>query len=378
MLKKLDKYILTELWLPFMSGAGIITGVWLGIDKFKEVFKLLAKSGASFSTGIVVLGLEIPQILSTTIPIGILLATFLAFQKLSGQSEVIAIRAAGASFTRLMRPVLYSGLICVVVTFLLSEFIVPITSPFAQKIYTLALYKDPISTQIVKGFSYFEKDSEGTIERIFYVRKFKEGLLRDVVILDFSKKHLSLIHTAKKGKWDPLKGGWVLMDGSSSYIQSESTDKDGVDTNSMHLVSNFETTLIPSSLNPNEVLKKMTKTDNLNFYGLWQMINLHQGDRIFTDKLNDYKTKFHAKFAYPISCIFLALIGACMGISGRRKVVNWGYIALGLVVFVFYMSHTIFDSFGDSGRLNPMLAAWAPNIIIGTLAWFSYFYRANR
>ena len=63
------------------SDSHCITGVWLGIDKFKEVFKLLAKSGAPFSTGLVILGLEIPQILAITIPISILLATFLTFQK---------------------------------------------------------------------------------------------------------------------------------------------------------------------------------------------------------------------------------------------------------------------------------------------------------
>lgn len=377
MFTKLDRYILIELWLPFVSGAGIITGVWLGIDKFKEVFKLLAKSGASFSTGIVVLGLEIPQILATTIPIGVLLATFLTFQKLSSQSEVIAIRAAGASFTRMMRPVFWAGLIAMLVTFFLAEFVVPISTPFAKKIYTIALYKDPISMKDVNGFSYFEKDSQGVIERIFYVRKFRDDLLRHVVILDFSKQNLSLIHTAKRAKWDPVKGGWILYDGSSSYIKSESHKEDD-DSASMHLVSNFETTLIPSSLNPNEILKKMTKTGDLNFYGLWQMINLHKDDQIFTDRLNDYKTKFHSKFAYPFSCVLLALIGACMGITGRRRAVNWGYIALGLVVFVFYMSHTVFDSFGDSGRLDPALASWFPNIIIGLIAWVAFFYRANK
>lgn len=99
---KIDNYVLTEFWLPLVSGAGIITGVWLGIDKFKEVFNLLAKSGAPMSTGVVILGLETPQILAITIPISILLATFLTFQKLSSQSEIIAMRAAGVSFTRLM------------------------------------------------------------------------------------------------------------------------------------------------------------------------------------------------------------------------------------------------------------------------------------
>ncbi len=391
MIQKLDKYILTEFWLPLVSGAGIITGVWLGIDKFKEVFKLLARSGASFSTGIVVLGLEIPQILAITTPIGILLATFLTFQKLSAQSEVLAMRAAGASFTRIMKPVFILGLLGIMFTFFVSEFIVPFTTPFAQKIYTLALYKDPISTNAVNGFSYFEKDSKGTIRRIFYVRKFKDDLLRDVVILDFSKKDLSMIHTAKKGYWDPIKGGWILEKGSSSYIKASTDANDAKDTDeddetdfsepssqSMHLVTNFEHTLIPSSLNPNEILKKLTKLNELNFIGLYKFIRLHERDGIYTNNLNSVKAQFYNKFAYPVSSLILAVIGACLGIVGRRRAVNWGYIALGLVVFVFYMSQTIFDSYADSGKLEPSIAVWIPNLILASIAAFAYFYRANK
>ncbi len=391
MLPKLDRYILSEFWLPLVSGAGIITGVWLGIDKFKDVFKLLARSGASFSTGLVVLGLEIPQILAVTMPIAMLLAAFLAFQKLSGQSELLAMRAAGASFTRIMKPVFILGLLGIAFTFIVSEFVVPFTTPFAQKIYTLALYKDPIATNGIDGFSYFEKDSKGAIRRIFYVRKFKNDLLRDVVILDFSKKNLSMIHTAKKGQWDPVKGGWVLQKGSSSYIKSSTTEEDLIEaeadnyegwedtsTESMHLVTNFEKTLIPSSLNPHEILKKLTKLNELNFIGLYNFIKLHENDRLYTSDLNSVKAQFYNKFAYPVACLILALIGACLGIVGRRRVINWGYIALGLVVFVFYMSQTIFDSYADSGKIEPAIAVWIPNLILGAIAASVYFYRANK
>jgi lipopolysaccharide export system permease protein len=382
---KIDRYVLTEFWLPLVSGAGIITGVWLGIDKFKEVFKLLAKSGAPFSTGLVILGLEIPQILAITIPISILLATFLTFQKLSSQSEIIAMRAAGVSFTRLMRPVFYLGLVGLVVCFILTEFIVPFTNPFAQKVYMLALYKNPISTKGVKGFSYFEKDSNDATRRIFYVRKFKNDMLKDVVILDFSKKGVSMIHTARKGEWDAKRGGWILYDGSSSYIKNsdvntkkKKVDPDDFNTDALHLVTNFKETLIPSSLNPNEILKDMSNVRDMNFLKLRKLIQSHEKGKIFTDKLNEYKTKYFNKYAYPFSCFLLALIGACLGITGRRRAINWGYIALGLIVFVFYMSQTVFDSFGQSGKIDPLLAVWMPNIILGSIATGVYFYRAER
>jgi len=369
---KLDKYILTEFWLPLVSGAGIITGVWLGIDKFKEVFKLLARSGASFDKGLVILGLEIPQILAVTLPISILLATFLTFQKLSGLSEIIAIRAAGVSYRRLMKPVIILGLIGALLSFMLSEAVVPITTPFAKQIYTLALYKNPMPSNS-RSFSYFEKNGDGKIKRIFYVEHLENDKLRNVVLLDFSQQSISQIYTAKSGAWLTDKGGWELSNGSSHLIKDASRR----DSSSLDLISNFNTTFIPSGINPHQILKSSSSLNDYNFIGLWQFINKH-GNSIETSDLNPAKTKFHTRFAYPASCILLALIGASLGITGRRKIINWGYIAIGLVVFTFYMSQTVFDSFGDSGRIDAMAAAWLPNIILGLIAAMALGYRASK
>ena len=220
-------------------------------------------------TGFVVLGLEIPQILAITIPISILLATFLSFQKLSAQSEIIAMRASGLSFSRLIRPVVILGLMGALASFFISEFVVPLTNPFAKKIYMLALYEDPINTNSPNGISYFEKDSNGDIKRIFYVKKIKDEILRDIVILDFSTKGTTLIHSARQGSWRPEKGGWVLEHGTSSYLKAEE-HQTGSKTefgSTKHLVSEFEQTLIPSSLNPNEVLEKISNVRDMILFG---------------------------------------------------------------------------------------------------------------
>ena len=379
MLQRLDKYIFSETWLPFVSGAGIITGVWLGIDKFKEVFKLLAKSGASFMTGFVILGLEIPQILAVTIPISILLATFLSFQKLSAQSEIIAMRSSGISMVRLIKPVVILGLLGAIVSFSISEFVVPFTNPFAKKVYMLALYEDPINIQSQNGFSYFEKNSDGDIKRIFYVKTIQDEVLKDIVILDFSTKGSTMIHSAKQGRWQPEQGGWVLSSGTSSYLKTEETSTGSITqlSKTTHLISEFEQTLIPSSLNPNEILAKISNVRDMNFYSLYKFIMLHEKQGIFSDKLNEIKTKYYNKYAYPLSCVLLAVIGAVLGIVGRRRVVNWGYIAIGLIVFVFYMSQTLFESLGYSGRVAPELAVWMPNFILVFFAFVFFMYRAR-
>lgn len=373
LITKLDRYVVSEFWLPLASGLGVITGVWLGIDKFKEVFKLLARSGASFDKGIVIIGLQIPEILSMTIPIGLLLAAFLVFQKLSGQSEIIAMRAAGISFLRVLQPVLIIGCLCAMATFVLSEFVVPIASPLARKIYTLSLYQKPIPTKSTKDFTYIEKNMRKKLKRIFYVRSFDDDVLEDVVILDFTKKDFLQVFTANEGEWSPQRGGWVLREGNSNFIKRDIETGGGA----VDIVSNFNATFIPSGLNPNKILKKISKFRDMNFLELYKFIDLHEGGNIDTGKLNEAKTRFHNKFAYPFACLFLAIIGAVLGVTGRRRTVNWGYIFLGLVVFVFYMSQTIFTSFGDSGKMDAFVAVWLPNFILALMTISSVLYRTK-
>ena len=51
---------------------------------------------------------------------------------------------------------------------------------------------------------------------------------------------------------------------------------------------------------------------------------------------------------------------------------------MGLIVFVFYMSQTIFTSFGESGKMDPFLSVWLPNVVVGLIALFSIWYRTEK
>ena len=73
--------------------------------------------------------------------------------------------------------------------------------------------------------------------------------------------------------------------------------------------------------------------------------------------------------------MILAIIGALLGLSAKRQSVNWNYILLGLIVFSFFMSQAIFNSFGDSGRMSAFMAMWMPNFFLMFIAYFIYQYK---
>ncbi|MBU1998904.1 MAG: LptF/LptG family permease, partial [Candidatus Omnitrophica bacterium] len=83
--------------------------------------------------------------------------------------------------------------------------------------------------------------------------------------------------------------------------------------------------------------------------------------------------EIHQKIALAFSCFLFMLLGIPMAIITRRreKSINMG-IAF-LIVGTYYLLLIGFEALGLQGYLNPSLAPWLPNIILGILGLFLTF-----
>ncbi len=352
----LDRYIISEFWIPFMSGCAIITGVWLSADQLRQIFKLITISKAPISLAITILGLNMPEILVTTIPIGVLWGTFLVFSKLNNDSEIIALRTSGVSLFRVLRPVILFGLITGFMTFFMNEVIVPFSNPLARKLEVYSVYKNPIPNS-KKNFFYMEKNSKSVLRRIFYASKYNadNDLLKNIVILDFTQEGLTQIHCADQCKWDPAKGGWELYHGTNHFISTE---------NALSRISSFDTFFIPSGTTPSKLLKELSKPGEMNFVKLRKFINLQNNDSFKTDDYNLALVTFHKKFSQPLACLLIALVGAPLGILPRRSSSSLNYVALAIIIFQYYMMQSICFSLAENSQMPSIVAAWLPNIVL--------------
>ena len=358
----LDKYIINEFWIPFISGSAIITGIWLSADQLRQVFKLITTSDTPISLAATVLGLHMPEIIVLTIPIGVLWATFLVFSRLNNDSEIIAMRTSGISLIRILRPVILFGLLTVCLSFLINEIIVPYSHPLARKLEIYSVYKNPLPNSR-NNFTYLEKASNKKLRRIFYAAYYNadKDLLKNIVILDFTRARLTQIYTAKLAKWKPEKGGWELYNGTNHFISIE---------NSLSRVSSFDIFFIPSGSTPAKLIRELSNPKEMNVFKLWDFLNLQKNSTINTDDYNEAHVAFHNKFAQPLACLLIALIGAPLGILPRRSSSSWNYIILAIIIFQFYVSQSICLSLAENNKLMPFVAAWIPNIALGLIAIF--------
>lgn len=356
----LDRYVINEFWTPLISGCGITTGIWLSADQLRHVFKLITTSDAPISLALTILGLHMPEILVITIPIGVLWASFLVFARLNNDSEIIAMRTSGISLLKILRPVILFGIMTSITTFTINELIVPYSSPLARKLEIYSVYKTPFPNS-QKNFTYLEKSSSKRLRRIFYAAFYNadKELLKNIVILDFTRAGLTQIYTAKQARWRPEKGGWELYKGTNHFISNDEA---------LSRVLSFDIFFIPSSSTPAKLIREIGKPKEMNFIRLARFLDLQKDSTINTDDYNEARVTFHTKFAQPLACLLIALIGAPLGILPRRSSSSWNYIFLAIIIFQFYMLQSVCNSLAEANKLAPLFAAWFPNIVLLLLA----------
>ena len=88
------------------------------------------------------------------------------------------------------------------------------------------------------------------------------------------------------------------------------------------------------------------------------------------------KVELHRKLAFPFVTLVMTLLAVPFGVSAGRHGALYG-IGLGIVIALSYwILISAFVAIGKAGLLTPVLAGWAPNILVVGLAGY-LFLRAR-
>src|SRR4051812_31401876 len=102
-MRKLDGYLIRETIGPFLLALGVFTFVLAVQPMLINAQTLLAK-GVPLGTVAFLLLLLLPQALGVTLPMGFLAGLLMAFGRLSGDRETVALLACGVNPLRMLRP----------------------------------------------------------------------------------------------------------------------------------------------------------------------------------------------------------------------------------------------------------------------------------
>lgn len=94
----LFRYVVREMTGPFLFGLAAFTILFFSVETLMGVARMVVESKAGMNVILEYLANRLPQVIVFTCPMAVLLAGLLAFGRLSGESELTAMKAAGISF----------------------------------------------------------------------------------------------------------------------------------------------------------------------------------------------------------------------------------------------------------------------------------------
>lgn len=142
MIKKLDKLILKAFLGPFIATFFIAFFVLMMQILWKYVDDLVGK-GLDFVTIGQFLWYASASLITLALPIAILISSIMTFGNLGESFELVAIKSAGISLLRFMRPLMFFTIFLCGVSFLFANYIVPYANLRFKTLYSDIFFKKP-------------------------------------------------------------------------------------------------------------------------------------------------------------------------------------------------------------------------------------------
>ena len=371
----LDRWLVGELVGPLLFGIAAFTAVSLSVGVVFELVRRVAESGLPLWAAVQVLIMNLPAFMVLAFPMATLMATLLAYSRLSGNSELTALRSVGVSTLRMVVPALTLALLMSLITFMFNDVIVPRANIAAANTLNRALGQ-AIATETADDtlYSRFGDLSAPNGEvgqglaQLFYARRFEDGQMKDVTVIDFSRIGQRQMLMARTGTWNPTAGMWEFRDG-----RLVSVDEAGGQTTS----AQFDRYLYPLGQGPEDVAKLPTDANQMT------VAQARRAERLLSEANNikearRLRVRIQEKFAFPAICLVFGLLGSSLGVRpNSRTSRSQGFGISVLLIFGYYLMSFIFSSLGVKGTLWPGVSAWMP-VLIGLAAGGWLLRQASR
>ncbi len=357
----IDRWLIGQLLPPMFFAIGAFTVVSLSVGIMFDLVRKIVEFGLPIQVALQILILKLPGFLVLSFPMSMLLSTLLAYGKLSSNSELLALKSLGIPNKRIVLPAIFLSIIMTLITFTFNDNIVPISNRISEATLRSSLGKT-ISSEQGKhimfsryGSQYNPSNnqiskSQENLTHIFYAKFFRNNMMEQVTLLDFSQIGYEQILKAEKAKYNQNDNLWDFYNGRLMVI------KDNGETSTI----NFSTYQFPLGEGPQELAKipsdanDMTVSQAINAEALYKKAgNIKEARRM--------RVRIQEKFTLPIACLVFGLIGSSFGIrANSRSSKSQGFGLSVLMIFFYYVLSFFSSSLGVKGILTPFFAAWFP------------------
>lgn len=292
----------------------------------------------------------IPNLIAQALPIASLLASVVTMVLLSRTNEVTAMRAAGMGPLRLGMPIIFGGVALSLASVFMGEIVQPKAATRMHFIQDVQIERGS-ETQITEGARWVKnantlynfRDYDPITNVMTGVRVIETGE-------NFRPKRSM---EARLATYRSDQADWLLEDVKILYFWPKGT-----------LSYSEKKEVLPVSIpvEPKKLKRERRTPAELSSKELTDVIQ--KGASSGMD-VQGYKVDFHSKIAQYFAAFVVSLIGLKFGYKSERTMETARGILVAIFIGVSYwVIMSSMRALAVKGIVNPMLAAWAANVVI--------------
>ncbi len=360
----LTRYILGEILSHTLIGCALFTFI-LFMPYLPHVLEMVVRNSSTFSNAAEIFLFTLPNLFRVTIPMSVLVGVLLGLSRLAADSEIIAMRASGLGigyFVRVSAIVAVGGTLAGLAN---SLYLAPRANRAILDMEQ-ALETSQASYQIQPRVFY-----EDFKNFILYVQNVRSGTgasnWDQVFMADVSDPAAPRITTAASATVVSDSTQVLLM-----RLRNGAQHDTVADQPDQYNIRAFTTTDRPLELSAQSDVHLGRRDTAIYALPMGALL-----ERVRGPDPKPYLIELNNRFAFPIACLVLMLVGVPLGVASRRGGKSSGFVYTILLVFLYYFLSATGTALGRQNKLPVFLAVWSANILFAGAGVFLLWQMAS-
>lgn len=375
-MKKIDRYLIKELFLPIVFGVSLFTFIFM-IDIINAVSQILIVKSVSMMEVLILFSYLTPQLMTQTVPMGIFFGIMMTYNSMSSTSEMVAFQSSGLSLNRLIKTPVVLGLLTTILLYLMQEYTMPLAQEKADKLMAKIAYSKP-TTQFKE--KQFVADSGGGN---LYIDKLEnENAIKGLIMFAPDETNgFPKVLMAQKGT---VTTDGIVLDNVNSYFVM-GTIKEKVDMKTGNVIVDLEKVdVIVGKTKKMDIPKSKFMGDFMNSQktamamSVKTLLQKIKEAKVAGEDYRKYENALYQKLYIPLSAIILSTLAPLLSIRHSRTIKG---LSLGIslaIIFAYMGSLNSILAFLEKGVGTPSVLLVIPNIVLLVTTVIFYAIKSRR
>ena len=300
--------------------------------------------------------LMVPSHLYELLPIAVLIGTIFVMARFARSSEYTILRTSGLGPWRALRTLLQLGLVFVVLTVAIGDYLAPLADRTAQLLK--ARYQGRITTGQTGAWL---KERQPSSQYSVNVRALEsDGSLRGVRMFEFDNQGFLMSMTQAEQATITADNGWTL----SGVVRNVFPARD--QPNAQIQLLHMERFVWPNQISAQMMSAALLKPERMSTVDLFQYIQHLEANQQSAQR---YEIEFWRKVFYPLSCLVMVVLALPFAYLHFRSGGISAYVFGGVMAGIsFFLLNNLFGHMGNLQNWQPWLSAALPGLIYSALS----------